>query len=144
MNAIHSKIALAKKEVILVVRQLTAMPILSAIKDKEAEGVPVFTLLSPDWAATQTGIDLIQWLRQNNITGVYKDTLVSGSYIIIIDERTVIISDLPFSQRVYEPADQASASAAAFGFVTVINDPALAHGMAGILKTRIVEQNKVL
>ena len=141
MEAVDARILSAKQEVIVATRALSAISILKNLLAKEAAGVPVFTLLSPDTLPAKAQSDLVAWMRQNRMTGVYQDAFVSGSYVIVIDESTVIISDLPFSQKSFESADP---STAVRGFVTIIDNPALAKGMADDLKARILEKNKIL
>jgi|GEM_PF-2183867 phosphatidylserine/phosphatidylglycerophosphate/cardiolipin synthase-like enzyme len=144
LDYINTQIASAKQEVLVAARVLNSASILKNLRDRETAGVPVFMLLSPDWLSTKTGTDVISVMQQSQMSGIYKDTMVSGSYIIIIDEKTVIISDLPFTKRAMEPSDEASIRASAWGYLTVIDDPAFAKGLAGSIKMRIQEQNKIL
>ena len=144
LKQITDRVASAKKEVFIVARQLAATSILSAIKDRIAAGVTVTTLLSPDTTVDFPRSRLANWMRDNRISGVYRDVMNSASHLIIIDSKVVVISDLPFSQRAFAPADNTAASASALGFVYVIEDPRLASGLVESLRPRAQPQNKML
>ena len=144
MEAINAKISSAQHQIIVAARQMAATSLYANLKERETAGVSVVTLFSPDATADFAASRSAAWLRQNKITGFYKDILPSTSHVIVIDNRTVIVSDVPFSQRFYEPVDEASAKGAALGFVYIIDDAVLAHGIAADLKTRTLQQNKLL
>ncbi len=143
MDAINARISSAKSEIIIAARQIAASSLLNNLKQREAAGVSVVTLLSPDVTADFVNSRLAAWLRQNQVTGFYKDILTSVSHVIVIDERTVIVSDVPFSQRFYEP-DEKAASSAALGFVYIIDEADLGRKVAAELKERAMQQNKLL
>jgi phosphatidylserine/phosphatidylglycerophosphate/cardiolipin synthase-like enzyme len=144
LEAINAKISSAQREVIVAARQIAATSILTNLKARETAGVEVITLLSPDVTVDFASSRLAVWMRKNQLTGVYQDIMSSASQMMVIDGRTVIISDLPFSQRAYEAPDEATARAAQLGFVYIIEDSTLATGLESELKARALAKNKML
>jgi hypothetical protein len=144
LQEISRRISQAESSVYIVARQVAATSLLTALKERAQAGVSTFTLLSPDTTVDFARGRLADWLRQNKISGVYKDISASVSHLIVIDERTVILSELPFSQRAYEPTDEASLRAATLGFVYIIEDATLASQLTRQLKQRLQVKNKLL
>lgn len=139
---INNRIATAQKEVIVVARQIAATSILTNLKTRASAGVQVLTLLSPDTMTEFARGKLYQWMRDNQLQGVYRDVLTSASHLMVIDEKTVIISDLPFSQRSYEANEQSGG--AVVGFLYIIEDAKLGQSLAEVLRARALLQNKIL
>lgn len=144
IEAINTKILTAQQEIILAARQVSATSILTNLKARSASGVSVITLLSPDGTVDFARGKLAAWLVENRLSGVYRDVINSASHIIVIDGKTLIFSDLPFSNRAYEPGDPKALQSASLGFVYIINDTTLASGIAKELKSRVLPQNKLL
>ena len=144
LNDINTRVAAAQKEVIVVARQMAATSLLTNLKNRAQAGVSVVTLLSPDTTADFARSRLFQWMRDNQVRNVYRDVLTSASHIIVIDSQTIILSDLPFSQRSYEAANEAAAGASVIGFVYVIDDARAAAELASSLRARALTQNKIL
>ena len=143
LEAINAKVASAKQEIIIAARQIAATSLLNNIKERKAAGVSIVTLLSADTANDFPNSRLALWLKKNSVTGIYRDILISASHVIVVDNSTVIVSDLPFSQKAYE-ADDATVRNAALGFVYIIEDETLAKNVAGALKSRALAENKIL
>jgi len=144
LSQINARVAAAQKEIIVVARQIAATSLLTNLKQRSGAGVSVTTLLSPDTTNDFARSRLYSWMRENQFQNVYRDTLVSASHIIVIDSKTVILSDVPFSQRSYEAADQTAVQNGVLGFVYIIDDVALAQSLAATLRPRALPQNKIL
>lgn len=145
LQEINNRLAGAQKEVIVSARQLAATSLLTNLKTRSAAGVKILILLSPDMTTDFGRSKLFEWIRDNQLKGVYRDVMNSASHMIIIDSKTVVISDLPFSQRAYEVADEAAArNSGALGFVYIIDDAQLATRLAEGLRQRALLQNKIL
>lgn len=144
MQEINARIAAAQGEVIVAARQLAASSLLTNLKTRQAAGVKTLVLLSPDMTADFARSKLFEWIRDNQLKEVYRDAMTSASHIIVIDGKTLIVSDLPFSTRAYEAPDEAAAKNAAFGFVTIIDDERAATQAAQALRARALVQNKIL
>lgn len=144
LQEINTRVAAAQKEVIVAARQLAASSLLTNLKTRQAAGVKTLVLLSPDMTTDFARSKLFEWLRDNQLKNVYRDTMTSASHVIVIDGRTVIVSDLPLSQRAYEAPDETTAKTAALGFVYIIDDANLAAQMAEALRQRALVQNKIL
>lgn len=145
LQEINTRLAGAQKEVIIVARQLAATSLLTNLKARSAAGVKTLVLLSPDMTVDFGRSKLFEWLRDNQLKGVYRDVMNSSSHMIVIDSKTVIVSDLPLSQRAFEVADEAAArSTGALGFVYIIDDAQLATRLAEGLRQRALIQNKIL
>lgn len=143
LDEIIKSVSGAKLQVLVVARRISSAGLLTAMSERKAAGVPVYTLLSPDTAKDFTRSSLAAWLKRNNLTDVYKDLLTSTSHIVIVDQKTVFISDLPFSEKSFESL-KAEDNATVLGFAYKIEDSALAVELATALKQRIVRNNKLL
>ncbi len=142
LNIINSKLLEAKEEIIVVARQITALSLLTNLQKRQAAGVRVVTILSPDTTTNFDRSRLASWMRENNFTGVYKDLAASTSNLILIDRKYVIISDLPLSQRAYE--FDSAAKDLTLGYLYVLDAPTLAEEIVKGLKNRVSPSNKLL
>jgi hypothetical protein len=146
LSAIAKEITQANKEVLVCTRSITSALIWSALRDKAQTGVTVRTLISPENTNNFAQGKLAQWLRDNNMTAVYKDSLSCASNMVIIDEQTVVISDLPFSQKDFELIGEGpeALKASTLGVAYVIHSDTLARDLARMVRLRLVSGNKLL
>ncbi len=146
LNAIAHEITAANKEVLVCTRSMTSALLWSTLRDKAQAGVNVQTLITPENTNNFAQGKLAQWLRDNKMTAVYKDSLSCASNMIIIDEQTVVMSDLPFSQKDFELIGEGpeALKAATLGVAYVIHSPALAKDLARMVRLRLIPGNKLL
>lgn len=145
LRAIALRVSGARTEVLVAARSMTSITLWTALRERAQAGVNVTTLLSPEGTTNFTAGKLAQWLRQNGLSSVYKDALLSASNVIVIDEKTVILSDLPFSQRSFDPTEkEISAGTVSLGFAYIIDSSELAKVVASTLRSRVNPSNKLL